>query len=162
MKTLLLILVLSFAAFGQNRLDSIRKIYIDSLGNSDSGVLIREKLRARLINSGRFEVVEAKENADAVLTGAASVDKSQSGSISSDGQGRVSGREGAVYSENGVLRLLIPQTQSTVWIYEYKRGSSLKGFIPMSGLFSNPSASGRFADKAVKQLLKDAGWKKKK
>jgi hypothetical protein len=162
MKTLLLILVLGFTAFGQNRLDSIHKIYIDNLGGSESGMLIREKLRARLISSGRFEVVEAKENADAVLTGAANVDKSQSGSISSDEQGRISGSENAVYSESGVLRLLIPQTQSTVWIYEYKRGSQLKRSIPMGGLFSNSSASGRFADKAVKQLLKDAGWKKKK
>lgn len=160
--SILFILIFSLSVAGQNRLDSIRKIYIDNLGDSDSSALIREKLRARLVQSGRFEVVESKEDADAVLTGAASVNASQSGKISTDASGNVSGASGTIYAPLGVVRLLSVKSPSTVWIYEYKPKMSFKNFVPMGAIFSNPSASGKFADKVVQQLLKDADYKKKK
>ena len=159
MKTLLLILVLSFAAFGQNRLDSIHKIYIDNLGESESSALIREKLRAKLVNSGRFEVVESASDADAIMTGAAHVDKTQVGSISSDSTG-IYGREGASYNGQGVIRLVSTSTKETIWIYEYKSNAKMRRFIPM--MPPPASASGDVAGKTVKQLLKDAGMSKKK
>jgi hypothetical protein len=159
MKTLLLILVLSFAAFGQNRLDSVQKIYVDNLGDSDSSALIREKLRARLTDSDRFQVVESAEQADAVMTGAAHVDKTQVGSIQTDSSG-VNGKIGASYDGQGVIRLVSTSTKETIWIYEYKQ-AKIGRFIP---IMKPRSASGDVAGKAVKQLLKDAagGQKKKK
>jgi hypothetical protein len=50
--------------------DSIQKIYVESF-QGKSGNLIREQLIALISNSGRFQVVSERGNADATLTGIA-------------------------------------------------------------------------------------------
>jgi S1-C subfamily serine protease len=55
---------------GIQRLKDVRKIALESLGNSDAAGLVREKLINRLTASGRLTVVEDSSDADAVLTGA--------------------------------------------------------------------------------------------
>ncbi len=136
----------AFAADQPNlELAGIHKIYIDQLGSEQGADLVREKIRLRLIKSARFQVVEAPEEADAVLTGVAGVERRRFSSISSDSAGRVSGVGGTSYAGLGVLRLIVGKTKQTIWIYEYKRGLSL-----------TLSASSRVAEKTVTQLLKDA------
>jgi hypothetical protein len=51
------------------RLRDVRKIAIESLGNTEAAGLVREKLINRLVASGRFVVVEDSSASDAVLTG---------------------------------------------------------------------------------------------
>jgi S1-C subfamily serine protease len=51
------------------RLRDVRKIAVESLGNTDAAGLVREKLINRLVASGKLIVVEDSSDADAVLTG---------------------------------------------------------------------------------------------
>lgn len=51
------------------RLKDVRRIAIESLGNTDAAGLVREKLINRLTESGKLTVVEDSFEADAVLTG---------------------------------------------------------------------------------------------
>src|SRR5689334_16009869 len=80
-------------ATGQNipTLKTIKKIYIAELGKQPESDLIREKIRLRLMKSGRFTVVDKPEEADATLTGAAGlelVDSLLLGASGSIGWGR--------------------------------------------------------------------------
>src|SRR5438128_10358886 len=53
------------------RLGDIKKIYVASLGTADGADVIREKIIARLVQSGKVAVVESSEEADATLAGIA-------------------------------------------------------------------------------------------
>ena len=49
-------------------LKNVKKIYVAELGKQPESDLIREKIRLRLMKSGRFTVVDKPEDADATLT----------------------------------------------------------------------------------------------
>jgi hypothetical protein len=141
-----LILVLGAFAGAQEKfkLAEIKRIYIGDLGREEGADLVREKIRARLMKSDRFIVVETQETADAVLTGVAGVQRRHHSSIHTNpSTGDVYGSGGTSYSGVGVLRLVDNKSQETIWVYEYKRG------------FGFGSASSRVADKTVDKLLKD-------
>lgn len=86
------------------RLVAVRRVYVDALGGGAGGMRVRETLIARLRSSGRFEVVEARDEADAVFKG--SVGRAGAGGVSLalrlvNAEGRViwsaaSGRRGRV------------------------------------------------------------------
>jgi hypothetical protein len=175
-RTLFIALTLSLwqsLAVGQNipTLKTVKKIYVAELGKQPESDLIREKIRLRLAKSKRFTVVDRPEDADATLTGVAGIELVDS--LLVGGWGGVSwGRPpyydpvyGPVYgpssrgrttsvgvyggndrapSGTGVFRLIEAKSQDNVWEYEVK--------VSMGG----DSATGAVADKAVKQLLKDA------
>jgi hypothetical protein len=119
-----------------DKLANIRKIYIDDLGKQEGADLVREKIRLRLLKSDRFAVVERPEAADAVLSGAAGVVRSDGVAI---------GNADTSFQGTGVLRLVDVKTEEVVWIFEYKRGFMLAG-----------SVTSRVADQVVDKLLKDA------
>jgi hypothetical protein len=74
------------------RLQDVHKIYVDSLGNGDGADVIRSKVITKLVKSGRFDVVQNPDQADAVLIGASQVSKTSHYSASSNGQhGNASG-----------------------------------------------------------------------
>ena len=117
-------------------LAKIKRIYIANLGNEEGSGLVREKIRLRLAKSARMSVVENPDQADAILTGVAGVDRRYQGS-SGDLQTR--------YTGFGVLRLVDVKTSETIWAFEYKRG----------WVGPNTSVSSRVADQTVDKLLKD-------
>lgn len=131
----LLILAVGFSVFAQDtaQLVKIKKIYLGDLGKEEGADLVKEKLRLRLMKSERFVVVETPEEADAVLTGVAGYGSDNSGL--------------------GALRLVNPNTKTTIWGFEYKPGRSV---------FGGGSASTRVAEKTVEQLLKDTKEAEKK
>ncbi len=133
-------------AFGQDnaKLVKVKTIYIGDLGREEGSDLVREKIRVRLMKSGRFAVVETPKAADAVLTGVAGVERRYNSSINTDSSGNVYGGGGTSYAGIGVLRLVHFKSEETIWVFEYKRG------------FSFGSASSRVANKCVEKLLKDA------
>jgi hypothetical protein len=110
----------------------VRTLYIGHFGNLEASDLVREKVRARLVQSKRFVLVESPERADGVLTGAAGVETSFGG-----GQTRFAGL--------GMLRVVTTKSQQTVWVHEYERG------------FGFGSVSTRVANQMVDALLRDAG-----
>jgi hypothetical protein len=111
----------------------VKSIYIDDFGGAEGSDLVREKLLVRLINSGRFNVVENQDRADALLVGSAGV----SSRI-------VNGNTD--YNGNGFLRLVEANSQTTIWGHQYQRGFMLGG-----------SVSTRVANQMADQLLEDAG-----
>jgi hypothetical protein len=113
-------------------LGGIRSIYLGDFGGGEGADLVREKLRVRLLNSGRFELVESPDRADAVMTGSAGVEKSID-------QGTTN------YQGVGLLRLVDTKTQKTIWVHEYQRGFMFGG-----------SVSTRVANQMADQLLEDA------
>lgn len=123
---------------------SVKSIYIGAITGEDSE-LVAEKIRAKLEKSGQFIVVSNPDQADAILTGTAGVNTGYGGSISTNpATGQVSGSTGTTYSGFGVLRLVEPASQKTIWRFEYKRGFCFRC-----------SASGRVADQFVERLNKD-------
>lgn len=123
----------------------IHKIYVDQLGKEEGSELVREKIRVGLIKSGRFSVVEHPEAADAIMTGAAGVGQGYQSSVSTNVvNGGISGGGSTAYSGHGVLRLVDPKTEESVWIFEYKRGFMRDG-----------SVSSRAAEQVVEKLMKD-------
>jgi hypothetical protein len=130
----------------------IHKIYVDQLGKGEGSELLREKIRVGLIKSGRFSVVERPEAADAIMTGAAGgVSQGYHSSVSTNVvNGGISGGGSTTYSGHGVLRLVDPKTEESVWIFEYKRG-----------LMSGGSVSSRVAEQVVEKLMKDVMPSKK-
>ncbi len=135
------VLIIAFTSSGvaAGDLAEIRKIYLGDFGTGEGADLVREKVRLRLIESGRFIVVEAVEGADAVLTGAAGVTKGYRTNVNASG-----GSGNTTYHGYGVLRLVDLRTQEPIWFYQYKRG------------FSFGSRSSRVAKQIVNKLLKDA------
>ena len=150
MRHLLIILFSFFSVIGlaigqeNSKLVNVKKIYIGDLGREEGSDLVREKIRVRLTKSGRFAVVEKPEAADTVLTGVAGVERRYTSSVNTDSSGNVYGSGGTSYSGVGLLRLVDPKSEETIWVFEYKRG------------FSFGSASSRVANKFVEKLLKDA------
>jgi len=122
---------------------NVKKIYISELGREEGADLVREKIRVELMKSGRFTVVEKPDGADAILTGVAGVEARHFSNVSGNATTGVYGSGGTSYAGVGVLRLVDPKTEVTIWLFEYKRG------------FSFGSASSRVARKTVEKLLED-------
>ncbi len=120
-------------------LNEIHKIYLGDFGAGEGADLVREKLRLRLVETGRFSVVESVDAAEAVLTGAAGVSRGYHSNVNSSG-----GSGTTTYQGYGVLRLILLRTQEPVWFFEYKRG------------FGFGSRSTRVANQIADKLLKDA------
>lgn len=113
-------------------LSQAKSIYLGDFGGGNGTDLVKEKLRARLMSSQRFVVVETSDKADATLLGSAGVEKSQ--------------REGTTdYAGSGLLRLVDNRTQETIWAHEYTRGMMFGG-----------SVSTRVANQMADALLHDA------
>ena len=115
------------------RLADVRAIYVDDLGSDAGADLIREKIKMRLVESGRFTVVESPGSADAILAGAAAVHTNTYGT---DGDTHTA-RKG-----RGVFRLIEPHTQEVIWITE------------IGWNFGFGSAESKVAKKTVNRLLK--------
>lgn len=114
-------------------LAGIQSIYFGDFGGGEGADLVREKLRVRLLNSGRFDVVESPDRADAILTGSVGVEKNLN--------------EGTTYYRGaGLLRLIDTKTQKTIWAHEYRGGVTIWG-----------STSTRVANQMADQLLQDSG-----
>ena len=137
---LMLLLLYACASSGTNtvpttpeqgaRLPRVKRLYLGDLGQDHGSAIVREKIRARLMASQRFDIVEERQRADAVLTGAAGLM-----------------RHGARhYRGLGIFRIVENRTGETIWSYEYKRGLMFGG-----------SVSSRMADQVVGQLLQVAG-----
>ena len=63
--------------YGANpELKDIKTIYVGSFGNDKGADLIRAKVISRIVKSGRLQVVESEEQADAILTGVGQTSKS--------------------------------------------------------------------------------------
>jgi hypothetical protein len=137
----LLVMAVPGASTGGD-LSDVRKIYLGDFGMGEGSDLVREKLRVRLMESGRFTVVESIEAADAVLTGAAGVTSGYHSSVNSSG-----GHGNTTHTGYGVLRLIYLQTQEPVWFFEYK---------PPVVSFRFSSRSNSVANQIVDKLLKDA------
>lgn len=137
-----LALALSAACAGRQRLElepdraalsTVHRIYLASFGSADGSDLVREKVRVRLMNSGRFEVVDDSTTAHAILTGSAGLDTRTV-------------RGTTDYAGIGLLRLIDARSHTTIWAHEYRRGFMFGG-----------SVSTRVANQMVDQLLRDAG-----
>jgi hypothetical protein len=55
--------------FSMGQWENVKKIYVDSLGEDGAAAAMRKGISNELIKSGRFEVVDSAEQADAVLSG---------------------------------------------------------------------------------------------
>jgi hypothetical protein len=79
MRPVLAISLLFFSLLGlvsgeeNSKLVNVKRIYIGDLVREEGSDLVREKIRVRLMKSGRFVVVAKPEAADTVLTGVAGV-----------------------------------------------------------------------------------------
>jgi len=117
-------------------LASIKTIYLGDFGTVDGADLVREKIRLRLSQEPRFEVVENLKIADAIMTGVAGVEKNYS---------QNNGSGGTNYAGLGVLRIVDVKKQKTIWNFEYQRSISF-----------GVSVSSKVAIQVVDQLISDA------
>jgi hypothetical protein len=121
-------------------LAEVQTIFVDSLGQTATSVLIRDKIINRLAASARFQVVLDGNKADAILTGSGTV---------SQGQTYTNGSGGTHYDASAAVRL-VTRDQRILWVSETK-----------NSLFAR-SATSSVADHIVKELLKAATPSKKK
>jgi archaeosine-15-forming tRNA-guanine transglycosylase len=140
-----LLLVSSTGAFGQtvDSIKNVRSIFVDSLGREAGGDLIREKIIARLVKTGRIVVTEDPSQADAVLKGVGQV---SSRTYASTVNGNVTAD--TRYSATAILRLL-GRDGKILWMTEAK-----------PGYFKYGSQSSAVADKVVKELMREIGLAK--
>ncbi len=120
-----------------SRLLKVKRIYIAAFSSSEEGTNpFHKKLRAKLIKSGRFEVVEKPEDADAIL----------------EGDARNTGVVGGVHYDMvlppdkglvAMLKLIGSSSRKHIWGFEYK------------GRFTWGGGARKIARKTVKQLLND-------
>lgn len=149
----LLLIVFSSAVLtnAQNKssnpqLKDIKKIYVSALGSTDKSDVIREKIKIRLMKTGKFTIVDRKEESDAILTGSVVMENPIDVNYSS-----VSAKNKGV----GVFYLRRTSTDEVIWTYEYK--SKLFDF----DVFSDKTihAYNQVAERTVDRLMKDAGYK---
>ncbi len=126
------------------RLQDVHKIYVDSFGTSEGADVVRSKIISRLVKSGRFEVVQSRERADAVLAGASQITKTSHYSASSSG----SASGGTRYHATAGVQI-IGKDDKILWADDNS-----------SGAFSR-SASSSLADRIVKDILKEISKEEK-
>jgi TolB-like protein len=132
-----------------NRLASVKSIYIEDLGKEKDADLIegsgivREEIRTRLAQSGRFSVVQSPQEADAILEGLAGFEKWYHGM---EGFYGLEGDLDTHYLGVGHFRLLDSRSKQIIWTHEYQRG-----------LFKlHQTVTSRVAEQTVDKLLRDA------
>lgn len=131
------------------RLASVKTIYIDDLGREEGANLIensnhvREEISTGLTQSGRFSVVQSPQEADAVLTGLAGLEKWYHGM---EGFYGLEGDLDTSHLGVGRFRLVDTKTNQTIWTHDYKRGL----------LKPTQSVTSRVANQVVETLLFDA------
>ena len=97
----------------------VRKVYVGNLGSDGESRLTREKIRAQLLKSKRFFVVDSPAEAQGIVEGAMATRSYTSAYGSSiDGQGWVS--QGTSYSSNSTLRVTDAGTGKTLWTWEFE------------------------------------------
>ena len=142
--TLLLVLSCSLLSCNRHRnqdsaqifpgLKSVKSIYIANLGNGEGAGLVREKLRAKLSQGGRFIIPEIIDQADAILAGEAGTHRSYYGT------------GGDLYTSTkgyAMLRLIDTKTTATIWSFEYRPRVTR-------------NAVDHIADETVQRLFSDA------
>lgn len=125
----------------------VKRIYVSELGTTDSASIIREKIKLRLIESGKFTVVDRKEDADAVLTGTVVMEKHVDGDL-----------HDIDTEEKGVAIFYLRRADSNevIWTYEYK-----PKFFNIAILTDKATRGyNQLANRTVEKLMKDAGYKK--
>ena len=130
-------------------LASVRSVYIADLTHGENPYLVegsdqvRKRIRARLVQSERFSVVDTLEEADAALTGVAGFQRWYFGMESFYG---LEGSLNTQYAGIGMVRLLNSKTKQLIWAHEYEAG------------FFHPTQSviDRVADQVADKLLSDA------
>ena len=120
------------------RVQDIKTIYVGSFGEGPGSDLIRNKVIARLVKSGRVEVVENPESADAILTGVGELSKSTYYSANATTT-NASAAGGTRYHATSAARVLNRQ-QKILWADEASNGMFYR------------SATSSVADKLVKTL----------
>lgn len=131
----------------KTRLLEVKKIFVDNFADNENAEEIKEKIKLRLLKTGRFIVVERPENADAILTGIGGVRSKQYSSITTDtATGNISGEQKTIERGFGAFRLVDIKSEETIWVFEYKRGLKTFGFN---------SQAAKVADRTVGQLLED-------
>ncbi len=132
----------------RTRLASVKSIYIDDLGREEGASLIegsaevREMIRAGLAKSGRFSIVQSPQEADAILSGLAGIEKWY------HGMEGFYGLEGDLDTHHlglGRLRLVDSGTKQPIWTHEYKRGL----------LKLHQGVAERVGEQVVERLLQD-------
>ena len=129
-------------------LASVRSVYIEDLSHGEDPLLVegsdlvKEKIKERLVQSGRFTVVDAPEEADAALTGVAGFQRWYFGMEAFYG---LEGSLNTQYAGIGMVRLLDSKTKQPIWTHEYETG------------FFHPTQSvvDRVADQVADTLLCD-------
>ena len=119
----------------QGALSKVNAIHLGDFGSGNGSALVREKIRLRLLESKRFDVVESADRADASLVGSAGVETASTS-------------ESIQQLEFGLLRLVDRASQKTIWAHEYQRPR----LVMVVG-----DVSSRVADQMTEQLLKEAG-----
>ncbi len=118
-------------------LKDVHTIYVDSLGDSDGSRLIREKIINRL--AGKFAVTDRKEDADAILCGAAMV--GVTGSIET----RPGYAAANADPQASVAVRLVSRRGDILWVHEARNSS---------WVWKSSSVSTQVAESVVKALVK--------
>lgn len=130
-----------------SQLRDIKKIYVTELGTTDKSDIIRNKIQLRLVKTGKFTIVDRREDADAVLTGTVVMEKYVDVSDND-----VNTKTNGV----GVFYLRRATDDQIVWTYEYK--SKFFDFAIFTDRVVR--AYDQVAERTVDRLMKDAGYKK--
>jgi hypothetical protein len=130
-----------------HRLQDVHKIYVDTFSTGVDAEVIRSKVIAQLVKSGRFEVVQSQEQADASLVGSSQVTSAERTGANVIG-GTVIANSGTVYHATAGVRL-VGKDQKILWADD------------ASGRGSSARASSGLADKIVKDLLKEVSKREK-
>lgn len=131
---------LILAEGGVQHLRDVKKVYVGSFGDSAGADVIRNKLISHLVKSGRIEVVEKEDQADAILTGAGQISENHVFNASSTATGG-SAHGSTHYHATAGVRLL-SRDSKILWADDTS-----------NGMFAL-SASSSLADKIAKRLLK--------
>jgi hypothetical protein len=129
------------------RLQDVHKLYVESFGSGEAAEVIRSKVIAQLVKSGRFEAVQSQDQADATLVGSSQVTSAERSGTNVIG-GTVIANSGTVFHATAGVRL-VTKNQKILWADD------------ASGRGSSARASSSLADRIVKDLLKDLSKKEK-
>jgi hypothetical protein len=123
----------------------IRRVFVASLGDDGESRLLREKVRAELLKTKKFEVVDAPTAAQAIVQGAVATRSYTSAYGSSfEGDGWV--KQDTTFVTSSTLRVTDSLTDKTLWTWEYQPARF--AFGPFA--FGDTSVSKAFARDLVK------------
>ena len=133
-------------AADKSLLNNVKTIYVDDLGRQSKSDLIREKLIAYFNKTTRFKIVNTPAEADAVLTGTASVETAGKGRIINPATGKAASNKEISRYGTASLKLVDTKTKKVSWTFEF-RGT---------GKDSANNPNGKIAFQTVKRLIEDA------